>query len=141
MRVETTKPIHSPDHRLPVDRLLRGAKARRANLVAVGAHHFEVQPVARALELQLGEGTAGGALHLQFLAGGRFHRDGYCLLAVLHVFDPLVALPWQSGANSETGVVQAVDPEAPVGLGENGSALASVIVKCRDHHASHRLPR
>ena len=140
MGIETTEAIHSRDHGLPIDGLLRGPKPRCSNLMAIGAHHFEVQPVTRALELQLGEGTAGGALRFQFLAGGRFHRDFNGLLAEFHVFDPLVALTGQTSTNSEGGVGQAVDPEAPVGLGENGSALASPSVERRDHHPSHRFP-
>ena len=48
--VETAETIHAGDHGFPVHGLLRAAKTGGANLMAVAAHHFEIESVPGAVE-------------------------------------------------------------------------------------------
>ena len=136
MLVESAEAIHSGDHGLPVDRLFRAAERNRADLVAVTAHHLEVEPVAGALEGQLGKGVSGRPLFFKLATGGRLHLDGDLTVAELHVFNPLVSLSGKAGTNLEASFIRLVDMETTVGLGEDGDAL-SLVVEGRYHDAAH----
>ena len=129
MGIETTETIHSLDHGLPIDWLLWSPKTRRSNLMAVGAHHFEVQPVARALELQLGEGIAGGTLRFQFFSSGRRHLNDDRIFPQRHILNPAILLTRQACSNLKLRIVKAFNPEASIRLGKNRCALAPTVIE------------
>ena len=68
MAIEAAETIHSPHHGFPVNRLLRRAEAYGSHLVAIAAHHLEVELVSLVVEFQHAEAAAGGALVLEIVS-------------------------------------------------------------------------
>ena len=66
--IESAEAIHSTHHGFPVNRLLRGPEAYGSHLVAIAAHHLEVELVSLVVEFQHAEAAAGGALVLEIVS-------------------------------------------------------------------------
>ena len=99
MSIKSAKSIHPSNHGFPIDRFFGGAKADRANLVAVSTVHFEIHLVPGMVELEHAEGTACWPLGFQFFTHRRSHRNGEMVVG-LHTAEPLISEAHQSGSDA-----------------------------------------
>ena len=139
MRVEGPEPVHAMDHGFPIHRFFRCTEAYRADLMAIGAVHLEVELVAHVVEFEHAECAVGRTLALQFPTGGIRHPDFDPGGAGSDVFEPNVIEALLPGSNPVILYAQLIDDIGAVGCGKDTGSLAVLRIVSGDEHAANAL--
>ena len=137
MRVESAKAVHATNHGFPVHRFFRRTEAHRANLVAVGTVHLEVQLIAHVIKFEHAECAIGRTLAFQFPSGGVRHLDFDAFGTGSNVFEPNVDQALLPGAYPVILFAQLIDDIAAVDCGKDARGFAVFRIVSGDEHAAN----
>ena len=139
MRIEATETVHSPEHRLPVNWLLRCTKPEGSDLMAIRTHHLEVELVTRILKFEHAECAICWPLQLQFFTFSLASFDNKTAGTCRNITAPFVGQSQQTCANMVIYFSQTRDSKTAILFGEDRDPFPMFIVDRGNHYAFNPL--